>query len=144
MSEGFTGGCLCGGVRYEAKSEPKIVGDCYCDDCRKASGTTHCTHLGLPEADVSVTGHLKFFDKPADTGNVVSRGFCPDCGSAVYSTNSGMPGMLFLRASSLDDIEIAEPQMTVYAGRAPSWAAINRDKPVFEAMPTEMPEGVAG
>ena len=80
-------------------------------------------------------GELSFFDKPADSGNVVSRGFCPVCGSAVYSTNSGMPGMIFVRASSLDDPDRVTPSMTVYASRAPAWAIIDEQRPSFPEMP---------
>ncbi len=35
----FTGGCLCGQVRYEALGDPIYAGHCYCADCRKASGS---------------------------------------------------------------------------------------------------------
>ena len=34
----YSGGCLCGAVRYEAQGEPLYAGHCYCEDCRKASG----------------------------------------------------------------------------------------------------------
>lgn len=140
MSEGFSGGCLCGAVKYQASSDAPIQGDCYCEDCRRSSGTTHCTHMGLPETAVTVTGDLTFFDKAADSGNVVSRGFCPTCGSAVYSTNSAMPGMIFIRGSSCDEVEKIRPRMTVYASRAPSWAPINRDNPIFDEMPPQTGE----
>ena len=49
MSDNLKGGCLCGAVTYEAKGDPAFVGHCYCVDCRKASGTSHGTHVGLPE-----------------------------------------------------------------------------------------------
>jgi hypothetical protein len=84
-------------------------------DCRKSSGTGHCTHVVIPE---DVTGAVTFYDRPADSGNIVRRGFCPTCGSPVYSKNLGMPGVVFPRASSLDDPEIAKPQMVVYATSA--------------------------
>lgn len=132
MTKGFAGSCLCGAVRYEANVPPAVAGHCYCTDCRKASGTSHCTHAAVPESELTVTGDVKFFDKPADSGNIVSRGFCPNCGSAVYSRNSGMPGMAFVRASSMDDLDTAVPQMTVYASRAPSWARIDSEHPVFQ------------
>jgi hypothetical protein len=35
----YTGGCLCGSLRYEAEGEPLFTGHCYCADCRKASGS---------------------------------------------------------------------------------------------------------
>lgn len=142
MSQTFKGGCLCGAVRYSVEADPGVVGDCYCVDCRRSSGTTHCTHAVVPESALSVSGELTFYDRPADSGNLVRRGFCGRCGSAVYSTNLGLPGMAFIRVSSMDDPEQAAPQMTVYASRAPSWAQLDRRRPVFETMPQGGPQAV--
>jgi hypothetical protein len=142
MSQGFSGGCLCGAVRYQSAVGPQVVGHCHCVDCRKSSGTGHCTHVVIPEDAFTVSGEVKFYDRPADSGNVVSRGFCPTCGSAVYSTNSGMPDMVFPRASSLDDPEIAKPQMVVYASRAPSWDHVDPELPAFPTMPEGGPHKV--
>jgi hypothetical protein len=142
MSQGFSGGCLCGAVRYQSAVGPQVVGHCHCVDCRKSSGTGHCTHVVIPEDAFTVSGEVKFYDRPADSGNIVSRGFCPTCGSAVYSTNSGMPDMVFPRASSLDDPEIAKPQMVVYASRAPSWDHVDPELPAFPTMPQGGPHKV--
>lgn len=130
----FTGGCLCGAVRYEGK-EIKGSGHCHCIDCRKTSGTGHGSHMIVPEAAFRVSGELRFYDAPADSGNVVSRGFCPTCGSAVYSRNGGMPGTVAVRASSLDDPEVFQPQLVVYTKRAASWDLMDPALPGFEAMP---------
>ena len=119
-----------------------MVGHCHCVDCRKSSGTGHCTHVVIPEEAFTVSGEVKFYDRPADSGNIVSRGFCPNCGSAVYSTNSGMPGVVFPRASSLDDPEIAKPQMIVFASRAPSWDHVDPELPAFPTMPDGGPRQV--
>lgn len=128
------GGCLCGRVRYRCAEETG-GGHCHCIDCRKTSGTGHGSHMIVPDAAFSMTGALKFFDKPADSGNMVSRAFCPECGSAVYSTNSGMPGLVFVRASSLDDPELFKPQMVVYTDRAASWDKMDPALPGFARMP---------
>lgn len=142
MTTEFTGGCLCGEVSYKASGAPKFGGHCHCVDCRKTSGTGHGSHMGMKADDVTIEGAPKRFDKPADSGNIVSRYFCGTCGGAVYSTNSGMPGMTFLRASSLDDPEIFTANMIVYAKMAPSWDVMDTNLPSFETMPPEMPEGL--
>jgi hypothetical protein len=142
MSEALEGGCLCSAVRYQTTTQPMMVGNCYCIDCRKSSGTTHCTHAMVPDTAFSAAGTIKFHDRPADSGNIVSRGFCPECGSAILSRNSGMPGMTFIRVSSLDDPGAVEPQMTVYANRAPAWAPLDKSKPVFAEMPEGGPQAV--
>lgn len=139
----ITGGCLCEKVRYSC-SEEAGGGHCHCLDCQKASGTGHCSHMIVPEAGFTVTGEVKFFDKPADSGNMVSRGFCPACGSAIYSTNAGMPGLIFVRASSLDDPEHFKPQMRVYTDRAASWDLMDPSLPGFARMPQleDMPDAM--
>ena len=142
MNAVFTGGCLCGAVTYESTAEPAVAGHCHCVDCRKTSGTGHGSHIGVPDTAFKVTGEVKFFDAPADSGNVVSRGFCPTCGSAIYSTNSAMPGLAFIRASSLDDPEVFQPQLVVYTKRAASWDKMDPSLPTFEGMPppADLPE----
>ncbi|MEO1016516.1 MAG: GFA family protein [Pseudomonadota bacterium] len=131
----ITGGCLCGQVRYSCEEESG-GGHCHCTDCRKSSGTGHCSHMIVSEAGFSIEGDVKFFHKPADSGNMVARGFCPDCGSPVYSTNAAMQGLVFVRASSLDDPEVFKPQMIVYTDREASWDPISAKLPRFAQMPS--------
>ena len=119
-----------------------MVEHCYCVDCRKTSGTGHCTHIGVPADGFSVTGEVRFFDKPADSGNMVSRGFCPTCGSAVYSTNSAMDGLVFPRASSLDDPNVITPGLIVYASRAAAWDHLDPALPAFPEIPEGPPQSV--
>ena len=137
MSKLITGGCLCGAVTYKSDAEPVITSHCHCVDCRKSSGTGHCTHAGVPKAALHVDGKVQFYERPADSGNIISRGFCRNCGSAVYSTNSSMTDLVFIRASSLDNPEIVTPTLVVYTSRAASWDHMDPNLPSF----TEMPEG---
>ena len=139
MSTEFTGSCLCGAISYKAVGRPEIGGHCHCLDCRKTSGTGHGSHAVMPEQAVDIKGNPSRYDKPADSGNMVSRYFCPTCGGPVYSTNSGMPGMVFLRASSLDDPEVFTATMIVYTRSAPSWDVMDPGLPAFETMPAESP-----
>lgn len=138
MTDAFTGGCLCGAVRYDCAGEPAMAGHCHCDDCRRSSGSGHSSHLAVTQTSVTMTGEVKGYARPADSGNMVTRYFCPACGAALYSTNSAMPGMMFLRASSLDDLEVFKPQMHVYASRAASWDRRDEALPAFDVMPPGM------
>ena len=131
----FSGGCLCGAVRYLCSGEPAMAGHCHCVDCRRSSGSGHSSHLAVPAGSLQVTGELRAYASPADSGNIVERAFCPTCGAPVYSKNVGMPDLVFLRASSLDDPEVFAPQMVVYASRAPSWDRIGGGLPTFDVMP---------
>lgn len=138
MPTSFSGGCLCGAVRYTCDGEPMIAGHCHCEDCRRTSGTGHSSHLAVPEESVTVVGDVSVYVRPADSGNLVTRAFCPTCGAPVFSKNPAMPGMRFLRASSLDDLEVFQPQMHVFAMRAASWDRPTPGIPAFEMMPSGM------
>ena len=44
----WTGGCLCGAVRYRATVDPIRVVNCHCGMCRRASGAAFLTHVHFP------------------------------------------------------------------------------------------------
>lgn len=134
----FSGGCLCGAVRYTCDADPVMAGHCHCEDCRRSSGSGHCSHLMVPETAVTITGPVKAYARPADSGNLVERFFCPTCGAAISSRNPGMPGLVAIRASSLDDPEVFKPQMHVYVAKAASWDARDPALPAFDRMPPGM------
>ena len=82
----MTGGCLCGAIRYEATGEPIFSTHCHCRDCQRASGSAYVATARLPAAGFRITkGSPKRFVGKADSGNEVTRVFCGDCGSPLYS-----------------------------------------------------------
>ena len=97
--------------------------------------------MGVPKPAVAISGETTVYEAPTDSGNTVSRHFCPTCGSPVFSTNSAMPDLLFLRASCLDDLEVFQPGVVVYTKSRPSWDHVGEGLPEFEAMPP--PEAMA-
>jgi hypothetical protein len=139
MTIKISGGCLCGAVRYEGTTEPVVQGHCQCRDCQRASGAGHATLVAVPEADIAVTGDLKFFEKRADSGNLIRRGFCPTCGSWVMSWNDGMAGMQFLLAGCLDNPNLLAPMMAVYTSRGNDWDRLDPALTTFPEMPPQVP-----
>lgn len=133
----ITGRCLCGSVSYQGEAEPRIQGKCYCTDCRKVSAAGHAAMMGFASDDIRVQGETSEYRSKADSGSDVFRAFCPKCGSGVYARNSAMPGMIFVRASTLDDPNLFEPQMVVYASRAPDWDPVSPGLPTFAERPTQ-------
>jgi hypothetical protein len=134
-SEPYTGGCACGAIRYEIAAEPIMAGHCQCRDCQRDSGTGHASHMAFPAMAATLSGDASLWDKPAESGNIVTRAFCPTCGSPVYSRNAAMPDLLFVRAASLDDPGRYLPQMVVWAKRGHAWDHLDSSLPKFETMP---------
>src|SRR5579862_6696199 len=98
----ISGGCLCGQVRYSASVEPIFVGVCHCTDCQKFSGSAFAAVIGVPKAAVTVTGTLKTFTKNGDSGQPMSREFCPECGSGIMDVAALMPEVAMLNIGTLD------------------------------------------
>jgi len=67
MAGTFTGGCLCGAVRYRCDGEPMMAGHCHCEDCRRTSGTGHASLMAVPEASLALTGEVRVYQRAADT-----------------------------------------------------------------------------
>ena len=130
-----SGGCLCGKVRYELTAPMMFGGFCYCVDCRKSSGS-HSASMAVPEAALKLTGETREFSTVGGSGNPVTRVFCPNCGSPIMSKGA-RPGVVMLKAGSLDDPEHFKPMASVYVSRAPSWDKPRDGLPAFPEMPPQ-------
>ena len=135
MAIKFTGGCLCSKVRYECTADPNFMWNGHCLEGQKATGTAYEAAIGIPAATLKVTGDVKYHDNKADSGNTLSRGFCPECGSRLLGKTSGMPDLAMITAGSLDDPKQYVPQLDIYISSAQPWDHMNPALPKFPKMP---------
>jgi len=103
MARSITGGCSCGAVRYECSIEPVFTANCHCRDCQRASGGGFVSVLAVPRDALKISGEVKYYDVKGDSGNLVSRGFCPNCGSRLFARPAAAPTVIGIMAGSLDD-----------------------------------------
>jgi len=135
MAKSFTGSCSCGTVRYEYTADPVITANCHCRDCQRAGGAGFASVLGVPKDALKITGEVKYFDLKGDSGKTISRGFCPNCGSRLFSTPEAAPTMMGIAAGSLDDGGWYKPGMDIYTSSAQPWAHMDPALPKFPKMP---------
>ena len=117
------GGCLCGAVRYELTSEPSMTAVCHCTHCQRQSGGVFSTNLVVPEKDYVQRGATKVYADTGDSGQPVYRHFCADCGSPIVSKVAAMPGVVMVKAGTLDDMSGLAPAVEVYTDHAAAWVA---------------------
>jgi hypothetical protein len=129
------GRCLCGSITFEVTADPIVAGHCHCRDCQRSSGAGHLSMIAFPADAVTVTGKTVGYESKADSGATVTREFCPKCGSRLFGTSSGMPGMKTVSAVAFDDPAIFKPTMTVYARSRQAWDRLADGIPAFDAMP---------
>src|SRR5689334_4926132 len=136
MAKPYIGGCACGAVRFEVRSEPMFQNHCQCRDCQKRSGTGHGSYLTFRgRADVSVTGEAKTWRVAGDSGNDKIHAFCPNCGTPAYLTFAAMPELFTIHATSLDDPSQFRPQAVTYGIRGHAWDTTDPALPKFDKMP---------
>ena len=132
----FTGGCACGAIRYACSAEPLLAFNCHCRDCQRASGSAFAAIIRMPAAAFTVTkGTPKFNTVMGDSGNTVSRGFCPECGSPLFSRLSGLSDVVGVRVGSLDDPSSYQPTMDIFVASAQPWDHLNPELPKFPSYP---------
>jgi hypothetical protein len=131
----ITGGCLCGAVRYETSAAPILTRLCWCRLCQYIATGNAAVSVCFPTSGFSVTGETRDYQSVADSGNRMHRRFCPTCGTHLFSEAESRPHLVFVRAGSMDDPEIARPAATIWAAQAPSWAQINDHFPQWEGQP---------
>jgi len=133
MSE-RSGSCLCGDVQYIISVEPMAVRICWCKDCQKlaANGTVN---MLVPTASIRHTGRLEGFVKTADSGDLMTRRFCPNCGTHIFSNSATRQDLTVVRAGTLFDPSSIQPTMNIWVSSAPSWACINNNLASVEKQP---------
>ncbi|MEZ5737692.1 MAG: GFA family protein [Novosphingobium sp.] len=122
----ITGQCFCGQVRFTINAEPVGARMCWCRDCQRIASGSATVNVLFPEEAVSYRGEITTLEKVADSGNTVERGFCPKCGSQMYSKTVEPKGLpMRVRAGTLDDPELMAPQSIIWVSSAPSWAVFD-------------------
>ncbi len=131
----LSGGCLCGAIRYRIVGAPVFVGQCYCKDCQKATGTGHSTVIGVPETQLRIEGKPAVYVSRGSSGGQVQRHFCPLCAGRLFTAAESAGPLRMVQAGSLDDPNVVTPTVAVFVKDALSWDRIDPSLAQFERMP---------
>ncbi|MBN2191993.1 MAG: GFA family protein [Polyangiaceae bacterium] len=138
----FSGGCACGRVRYECTAEPKLMFNCHCRDCQRASGSAYAAVMMVPAAGFRfLSGAPRFHDRIHDDGRVMGRGFCPDCGTPLVGRLSRLPDLIGIRVGTLDDPSWFAPMADFWTSSAQPWDEMNPSVPKYPTQPHPRAEG---
>lgn len=99
------GGCLCGGIRYAATSDPMRVTICHCRFCQRATGSAYLVEPIFTKSDFKVTsGRPKVYRQCSEgSGKMVDIHFCAECGTKLFLTFERFPGIVGAYGGTFDD-----------------------------------------
>ena len=80
------GSCNCGGVKYRDNGPLDQVVACHCTQCRKQTGHFYAaTNAADTDLVIEDSGSLKWYA----ASDIAKRGFCGNCGSALFWRANG-------------------------------------------------------
>ncbi|AMO70231.1 glutathione-dependent formaldehyde-activating protein [gamma proteobacterium BDW918] len=129
------GSCQCGNIRYQLLAPPLKIMACHCKACQKLS-TSAFSITALVNADsLVVQGELAQWERLAESGNKNYAKFCPHCGNRIYHFNQDQPETIKLKAASLDDTRILNPEAHIWVCQKQDWYQIPEGVPQFDKQP---------
>lgn len=131
----ITGGCLCRQVRFQITAEPIAMRLCWCRVCQYLGAGNATVNVVFPSNSIAIEGSPRDFRSIADSGNVMHRRFCPDCGTQLFSEAESRPHLIIVRNGALDDTELLKPGATIWTAQAPEWAWIDEVLPRHAGQP---------
>jgi hypothetical protein len=125
---GLTGGCLCGAVRYELKSDPVDCGWCHCRTCQLYGGAPAMAFASAPVDDFEWTegeDEVRWLK----SSNFGERAFCGTCGTPLQVRVVHQPETLDFPVATLDAPDAAPPQFHIFWGSKVAWFNPGDDLP---------------
>jgi len=133
------GGCLCGAVRYELSADSIASRICWCRVCQHIGAGQGTVNVIFARSALTISGEPRDLVSRADSGNVMHRRFCAQCGVHLFSEAEARPHLVIVRAGTLDDPELGRPGASIWVASAPSWACIDERLPKTERQPPPAP-----
>jgi len=110
-TENRSGGCLCGGVRFEVTGSPLWVAYCHCASCRRHTASPVSCYAGFEPSRV------RFLTATPATCKLspgVARSFCNRCGTPLTYESKRFPGEIHFFTGTFDEAEQLEPNRHVF------------------------------
>ena len=122
-----TGGCLCGGVRFELTEPARVAGYCHCTRCQRRTGTAASAQARIDAGTFRLLqgGELIGFWRPPEGG--FEKCFCRECGSHVFSRNPAEPDSMSIRLGAFDGDPGVRPSWRTFVAYAAAWEPIPDD-----------------
>ena len=123
----LSGGCLCGGVRFELAERPSFAGYCHCTRCRRRTGTAASVQArvdGRALRYLQGEGLVKVWRHP-DGG--FEKCFCRECGGHLFSRDPDDHAVISIRLGAFDGDPGVRPSYRAYVADAALWEPIPDD-----------------
>lgn len=122
----LTGGCLCGGVRWEI-SEPLVSASyCHCSRCQRRTGTAASAQARVAPGSLRLVRGEELVREWAPPDGW-PKAYCSACGGALWSRSPTEAGLYSVRLGTFDTDPGIRPQWRQFVAYAAPWEPIPDD-----------------
>jgi hypothetical protein len=122
----LTGGCLCGGVRFEVTRPPLRAGYCHCTRCQRRTGSGCSVQARIEPGSLRVTAGedlIRAYEPPEG----FLKFFCSACGSALWSQDPSDSEVKSVRLGAFDGDPGIRPSYHQFVAYAAPWEVLPDD-----------------
>jgi hypothetical protein len=122
----LTGGCLCGGVRFELLEPPVSASYCHCTRCQRRTGTAASAQARIAPGSLRITAGeelIRSYEPP----DGFAKEFCSACGSALWSRNPKDSQVGGIRMGAFDTDPGVRPAHRQFVTYAAAWEPLPDD-----------------
>lgn len=123
----ITGGCLCGGVRYEIAQPLGTALYCHCTRCQRRSGTAASANALIAPGSLRVTAGEDLVRCYVPEAGGSPKCFCTRCGSALWTRNAREDRIQGVRLGTIDGDPGVRPSLRQFVDYAAVWEPIPAD-----------------
>ena len=122
----ISGGCLCGGVRFEVAEAPLSAAYCHCVRCQRRTGSaSSCSARLVPGSLRILAGEelIRCWEPP----DGFAKCFCSGCGAHLWSRDPADPQGISVRMGAFDRDPGVRPSYRQFTAYACDWEPIPDD-----------------
>jgi hypothetical protein len=123
----LTGGCLCGGVRFELHAAPDGASYCHCTRCQRRTGTGASANAGVDGDALRITQGTQLVKSWRHPDGGFEKCFCSECGSHLFSRNPDDHSQVGMRMGAFDGDPGVRPSARQFVAYAAAWEPIPDD-----------------
>jgi hypothetical protein len=117
----YSGGCLCGAVRFEVKGPALKPHTCSCKMCQRHTGALTAAWVEFPRDAVVWTGQPAIYR----SSDYSSRAFCKECGSSLGAIDDAPVVALLIGCFDKNKGKELAPQYHSFRAGRPKWWTVS-------------------
>jgi hypothetical protein len=122
-----TGGCLCGGVRFELTEPPRSGNYCHCTRCQRRTGTAASANAAIDGTTFRLVAGEELVKAWRHPDGGWEKCFCRECGAHLFSRDPDDHARMGVRMGAFDGDPGVRPSTRAYVAYAAVWEPIPDD-----------------